>query len=61
MEALLQVKAVHMQYTITWYAVHDLPPFHTPTAQDEDRLALAENNAPTWEELNAALARCGVM
>ena len=28
---------------------------HTP--QDEDRLALAENNAPTWEELNAALAR----
>ena len=36
-----------------------MPPHYpsSPSLQDEDRLALAENNAPTWEELNAALAR----
>lgn len=27
------------------------------SCQDEDRLAMNENDAPTWEELNAQMAR----
>ena len=38
----------------------DEPKPHAPPPhplQDEDRLAKALNDAPTWEELNAQLAR----